>query len=298
MSDMSNNGLKEILNAQPDGGNLSHDLDNIKAKAKPLLSKVIETFPNYTAHDIGHSERVIKTLDFVIPEPLKEQLNKFEIYFLIASAYLHDIGMVNFSELIEKEKLEEFRRKILKKNHEISYERILRNYIRKNHHLRSEKFTISNFKDLAIEDEHQARIIGRICRGHRKENLSNRNMFKYDMMYKNYPINIPLLSAFLRIADELDLTFERTPQIVYDHVPPKEPISEEEWKKHLSISGVGLSPEEHIIKCTVTCKSPKIHRALKNLEVKIDEELEDLPNHLHHYRLYRIHLPREFLMDI
>lgn len=295
---MSNISLEEILNAHPDGGNLLHDLENIKAKAEPLLSKIIETFPNYTAHDIGHSERVIRTLDFVIPGPLKEQLNKYEIYFLIASAYLHDIGMVNFPKLAGKKKLEEFKGKIPKRNHEICHERTLRNYIRENHHLRSEEFIISNFKDLAIEDEHQARIIGRICRGHRRENLSNRLMFKYDGMYKNYPINIPLLSAFLRIADELDLTFERTPQVVYDHVPPKEPISDEEWKKHLSISGVGLSPEEHTIKCTVTCKSPKIHRALKNLEVKIDEELEDLPNHLHHYRLYRIHLPREFLMDI
>jgi len=281
---MSNRNLEETLKAKPDGENLTHSLNNIKTKAKPLLSKIVETFPNYTLHDITHSERILGYLNLIIPDSLKERLNPYEIYFLVASVYLHDIGRVNFPELFKGEVFEE---------------KGIRDYIGENHHLRSEEFIVKNFKDLAIEDEHQAMIIGRICRGHRKENLHDNQLFKPDKMYKSYPINVPLLAAFLRIADELDLTFERAPLTIYEHIPPRDTISKEEWKKHLSISGVGLSPEDHsIIKCSATCENPKIHRALKRLETKINRELEDLPNHLHQYREFRRDLPRKFVVEI
>ena len=281
---MSNRDLEETLKAKPGGENLAHSLNNIKTKAKPLLSKIVETFPDYTSHDITHSERILVYLNLIIPDSLKERLNAYEIYFLVASAYLHDIGRVNFPELFKGEVFEE---------------KEIRDYIGENHHLRSEEFIVKNFKDLAIEDKHQAVIIGRICRGHRKENLHDKELFKPDKMYKNYPINVPLLASFLRIADELDLTFERVPLVIYEHVPPRDTISKEEWEKHLSISGVGLSPEDRsIIKCSATCENPKIHRALKRLETKINRELEDLPNHLYQYREFRRDLPRKFVVEI
>ncbi|MCK4491552.1 MAG: ATP-binding protein, partial [Candidatus Altiarchaeales archaeon] len=172
-------------------------------------------------------------------------------------------------------------------------------HIRENHHLRSEKFIVENFKDLGIENKSQAEIIGRICRGHRKENLHDKNIFNPDKMYGDNPINVPLLAALLRIADGLDLTFERTPQIIHEHIPPKDNISKEEWERHLSISGVGLRPEDpSTIKCSSTCENPKIHRTLKRIETKINKELEDLPNHLHQYRKFRRDLPRKFLVEI
>jgi signal transduction histidine kinase len=280
--------LQEMLKTKPRGGGLTHTLKIIRSKARPLLSKIVETFPDYTTHDIRHSEAVLKSFDLVIPNVLGKKLNRYEIYFLIASAYLHDIGMVDFPEL-SKERLQECRQKA----------ELVANHIRENHHVRTEEFVVGNFRDLGIEDEHQAKIIGRICRGHRKENLGDRNLFKADQMYKNHPINTPLLASFLRIADELDLTFERAPLVIFEHIPPKGAISVQEWEKQLSVSGVGPNPEDPtIIKCSGTCKNQKIHRALKSLETKINKELEDLPNHLHHYREFRRDLPRKFLIEI
>ena len=80
--------------------------------------------------------------------------------------------MVNFPELVELVKQEQF----------------VGQYIRDNHHSRSEKFIAENYKDLMIDDPHQAKIIGRICRGHRKENLSDTNLFDPNLIYTKYQL--------------------------------------------------------------------------------------------------------------
>ncbi|MFB0544466.1 MAG: hypothetical protein ACETVN_02020, partial [Asgard group archaeon] len=163
---------------------------------------------------------VIERFNLIIPDSLKKRLNAYEIYFLIASAYLHDIGMVDFEELRKEEELEKFGERERRRNPNVIDDQILRDYIRENHHTRAEEYIEKNFKDLAVADEHQAEIIGRICRGHRKEDLNDKNLFEHDKTYDIETINVPLLAALLRIADELDLTFKRTPLIVYEHIPP------------------------------------------------------------------------------
>lgn len=267
------------------GETLIHDLAKVEKNAEPLLSRIVEIFPDFTEHDIKHSRRILKELKKIIPSSLKNRLNVYEIYFLIASSYLHDIGMVNFPELIAGSQFANIQ--------------LLRDHIREDHNLRSERFIIKHFKDLGLEDVFQARIIGRICRGHRRENLQDRELFRPDKIYKEHAINIPLLAAFLRIGDELDLTFKRTPVVVYEHVPPKDTINKNEWQKHLAVSGVARHPDDPLmIKCSADCKNPKIHRALRGLETKINKELEDLPKHLYQYRQFRKDLPRDFFMEI
>ena len=276
---MQRNTLVEILRKKDE--NLHSNLERIRKAAAPLLSKITETFPEYTDHTIAHSDRIIVSYETVVPDSLKKQLNKYEIYFLVAGAYLHDIGMVNFRE---------FSGGVLGKP-EIDN-------IRSNHHLRSEDLIIRKYRQFSIENDHQARIIGRICRGHRQENLAS-TTFDPSYAYEDCPINIPLLAAFLRIADELDITFERASWMIYENIPPTNEVSKNEWERHLSISGVALNPRDPIeIKCSATCKSPSIHRMLKTLEKKISEELADLPNHLHHYWKYKKDLPGRFVIKI
>jgi hypothetical protein len=279
--------LEGILTERSSGKSLINDLERIKVKAEPLLSRIIQTFPEYTEHDIEHSKRVIESLDLNISDSVKESLNEYEIYFLLASAYLHDIGMVNFPEFAVEPNLEG------------TETRTIQDYIRENHHLRSEEFIVRNHQDLAIRDEHQARIIGRLCRGHTKEDLHDRTLFEPDRIYKGSSINMPFLAALLRIGDELDLTFERTPSVLLEHIPLRNKISFDEWQKHLSISGVAPHPEDPLtIKCSATCSNPEIHRLLKRLETKINEELDDLPAHLHQHRKVMKDLPRKFIVSI
>jgi hypothetical protein len=296
---MGKKKLIEILREKEKEDKLFSKLEKIKAKAKPFLAKITETFPEYTIHDIKHSEKVLEKLDeIVIPNSLKQKMNVYEIFFLIASAYLHDIGMVDFPELIEKhkEEFEEFIKKEKLKEHEISDEEAKRRLIREHHHLRSEEYILGHYEDLGITDEHQARIIGTICKGHRKEDLSNRKRFRDKMDYKINKINEPLLSAFLRIADELDIDFERAPLIIYNNLKPKDPISTDEWEKNQNVSGGTCSMGD--IHVSAVCRKPKIHRALKMLEVKVQDELFNLPDYLHHYIEFRKDLPSRINIDI
>jgi response regulator RpfG family c-di-GMP phosphodiesterase len=99
--------LEEILVARPSGKRLISDLDRIREKAESLLSRIPQTFPEYTEHGISHSKRVIESLNRNLSDSVKKILNENEIYFLLASAYLHDVGMVDFTEcLVEQTRRE------------------------------------------------------------------------------------------------------------------------------------------------------------------------------------------------
>jgi molecular chaperone HtpG len=274
--------LSAVLKSKVDGDGLLNKLDLIKEKAEPVLSRIVETFPEYTPHDTPHSEIVIDRLNDLIQDPIKENLSGYEIYFLMASAFLHDIGMVDFPEMRNGIRDDQ-----------------LRDHIRENHHLRSKIFIEKYYKDFGIADNHQATIIGEICAGHRKENLYDKEKFDPDRKYESNTINIPLLSAFLRIADELDLTFERTPVILFDLFPPDDFVSRDEWNKHLSVSGVAPSSDDPLqIKCNAICNDSNIHRRLKSLELKINSELDQLPYHLHQHKNFFRYIPRKFSIKI
>ena len=261
-------------------------LERIKKKASQILQKISVVFPDYTTHTIEHKNKVIDQMNLIISEPIANTLNKYELFFLAASVYLHDIGMADLDGLSttivtdDKEELAEF--------------------IRNNHHIRSEEFITKYYRDLQIDDSHQAKLIGRICRGHRKENLSDIKKFDPQDIYSNSVINVPLLCSFLKLADELDLDFERTPSIAYDHLKPKNKISQKEWQKHLSIRGiVKLPTDNHIILAKAVCESEDIHKLLLGIKAKINEQLTQLPTHLHHYQEdLKEHLPKQFIFNI
>ncbi len=277
---MPKKSLFEVLRTKEDGSHLIDVLDTIKNKAAPYLSEIIKTFPEYTPHDITHSKNILKILDIIIPDSLKEKLDEYEIYFLIASAYLHDIGM----------------------RRDPTSSEISPDEIRAKHHLRSEEFIIGHFSKLGIEDKHQAEAIGRICRGHRKEDLSDEDIFSPELKYRTgHTISTPLLAAFLRLSDELDLTFERIPLGIYEISPPKNPISKEEWDKHVIVSGIDLGAEDQLkIIASASCSSPRLHWGLKLHERKINEEnMRDLSKYLlYNYHDLNKELPRRFEIDI
>jgi molecular chaperone HtpG len=269
--------LKDVLKSKND--DLYHDLNSVIEKTEPLLSLIAIDFPQYTLHDINHSELVVIRLNTIIPDSLKEKLNEYEIFFLLCSAYLHDIGMADLEQIKD----------YCGENAEI---------IRENHHKRSCIFIRDYFEEVGLKDRFQGINIGKICLGHRKEDLHDISLFPPHKAYKSYDINIALLSSLLRIADELDITFERTPQIIYDNFDISNKKSREEWEKHLSIEGVTSTHNNSFIRCNAMCEDPTIHRNLKKLEDKINSQLEELPDHMHNYSSLIKELPRKFSMEV
>jgi len=221
-------------------------LTDIRAKAGPLLSYTQGKFPHYTPHDFSHSAAVEENLNWLIPDKVKQGMDTFELFFLIVAAWLHDWGMVGETAEDAAD-------------------------VRNMHHVRTER-NFDELHDTLHLSEHEARIIGRICKGHRKVDL---NAADYDdvVLGQNARIRCRFLAALLRVADECDITHNRTPEVVYYSVHPADD-AEAEFKKHLSITGVGQLDETHKIHISAIARDPKGARTLRDVARKIQSELD------------------------
>ena len=220
-------------------------LMKVEKVVRGLLSYTHGTFPYYTPHDFSHSLNVVENLNWMIPDNVKKQMNDHEIFFLLIAAWMHDWGMIG------------------KPNEDPKG-------IREIHHLRTEEYFEKMYDKLFLS-EHEGRIIGRICRGHTKEDLYDKD-FDDVVFGANIKIRIRFLAAILRIADECDITCNRTPEIIYYSLSPTDK-AEEEFKKHLSISGVGQLEEKHKIYIFAVARDPKTAETLREVKDKIQREL-------------------------
>jgi hypothetical protein len=136
--------LSKLLNNKDE--KLYGRLPAIRKIAQSLLSYTHGKFPYYTPHDFSHSENVEENLSWLVPDDIKQKMNACEIFFLIVSAWLHDWGLVG-------EEGEDSAK------------------IREEHHIRTEA-NFERMHDKVNLSEHEARIIGRICKGHRQVDLN------------------------------------------------------------------------------------------------------------------------------
>jgi hypothetical protein len=69
-------------------------LEGIETDAKNVLIYTVSKFPYYTPHDFSHSLNVEDILNWLIPDEKKKEMDSYEIFLLLVSAWLHDWGMV------------------------------------------------------------------------------------------------------------------------------------------------------------------------------------------------------------
>jgi hypothetical protein len=77
--------------------------------------------------------------------------------------------------------------------------------IRKTHDERTKDLLEKHPEIFGLEYQ-EAIFIAKIALGHRKVDLSDNRIFRHYDVFKDHQINVPLLAAFLRLADELVLT--------------------------------------------------------------------------------------------
>lgn len=227
---------------------LYNRLQPIENAAKSVLTYTASKFPYYTPHDFSHSQHVEEILNWLVPDATKPDMNDYEMFFILVAAWLHDWGMV----ASEGENAEEVRRL---------------------HHIRTE----ANFEKLYEKIQlslTEARIIGRICRGHRQENLLDTEYDDSFVGSNNILIRVRFLASLLRVADECDVTANRTPEVIYYSIKP-EGASEEEFQKHLSISGIGKSAPYKLLLNGVA-KSPKGVEVIERVRSQIQNQLNSV----------------------
>lgn len=204
---------------------LAHDLQQglgkHSAALKIIRDKVIDIFASPQHRDFtdhkpdGHSERIIAILNALCSEMMEvkeRRLTAEERFILLASAYVHDIGMQYGKDptltLMD---------------------------IRERHHLFSEEMILGSVQKpqeypyLGIPYEYVDEI-ARIAKGHRRTDLRTK---EYDTAWKGgKQIRLRLLAALLSLADDLDITYER---VIMENLKLK-PVPQESrvhwWRCH------------------------------------------------------------------
>lgn len=178
-----------------------------------LLSRYKKIFPEFTDHTELHSLTVIDSCNRLIGEEQIKKLNKDEIYILLNACYLHDIGMGVSEKEYEEFKDHKVEEEFFKNHPDRSRMDFIRNY----HHEFSGAF-IEKYADLLeFPSPEHAYAIRQVVRGHRKCNLYDDIEFPRDYKLGNgHIVNLAYLSAIIRLADEIDVTASRNPELIYD----------------------------------------------------------------------------------
>ncbi len=215
-----------------------------------LLHQYIRNFPTYTDHSIEHTLEVLNIAGEVLTRNEIDNLNSDELYILCMACILHDVGMcipeAKIKEISKTEEIQQYR----KDNPEFETEK----YIRDIHHILSYKFIVEEWQTLKIPSKKYAEAIGLVAQGHRKVDLNDFEQYNPQFFVKNGRefVCLPFLSCVIRIADELDISNLRTPEILFKYYIPDNEVSRQEWEKHKSTAQVNFKQDTVIVeaKCS------------------------------------------------
>lgn len=197
---------------------------SIREAAKIFWGRTL--LQDYTDHGPDHSERIIDILGALLKDHSND-LNDYERFILLASAYLHDIGMQSprHAGLPEKPVMK------------YSFEDV--EIIRKSHNETSEKMIVESISpgssiSLGLERcTELANYIATISKYHRSLNL----MDLKDSSVAGKVVKLPLLAALLRLGDELDTDYRRVNMEILKmwDIPPE---SKYHWWAHHYVQSV------------------------------------------------------------
>src|SRR5439155_17874702 len=108
-------------------------------------------------------------------------------------------------------------------------------------------------------------------------------MFDPTFFSANVRVDVRFLAALLRLADECDITYNRVPELIYYSLNPTG-ASEEHFRRHMSITGIGKSTE-YKIEFDALAFDPKGAEALRSLRAKIQKEIDHIKGILAEHKI-------------
>ena len=204
-----------------------------------ILSNYKLLFPEYTDHSELHSLTVIDFCNTLIGERI-HLLNKNEIYVLLCACYFHDTGMG-----ITKKDFEAFSDKIdfgdyFEKHPNPSAAEQIRDF----HNEYSGLFIRKYAELFEFPSSAHLEAVIQIARGHRKTDLKDERIYPIELPTPDgETICLPYLAALIRLADEIDVTADRSSKLLYD----LEAITDEhqlfEHKRHRAVRELIISDD-------------------------------------------------------
>ena len=243
-SNITNTELWKYLENDAKGMDFANDISRVCFDACNISGTITELLPNFTKHDHTHIQSVLDWMAKLLDNKLNI-LSKEETALLIMSACCHDVGMsiskankkVLLDEL-ETERLGQDIKEYLNRNKKIEneyknrdkeqgneelYNRVIRDYVRQNHHLRVEE-VLGKETFNGLQGPLRKELIISLCRSH-GEDLS-----KLKSRVDATGVRIYLLAILLRLADILNFDISRAPDIKFSHAGLDKAQSDEEIK--------------------------------------------------------------------
>jgi hypothetical protein len=243
------------IKAEHKNPNFAQSLNRIETIVETITKTTVLRW--FTKHDFEHSKRVLSYADKILKAAGgAELLNQEECYVLAASAYLHDIGMFSSQFLgspSSKMGLKDY--DLVRKKHPENTWRLL-----KAGEIEAQN-SIYRF-DMVVLGYQE--IVGYICKGHGTDYFSE----VVNTKSPKSSIRLPLITAILMIADELDLTEQRA---VFNESVIHDKVSYLHNLKHCYISDVEILCNEN------TEYKPRIHlRCIPADSRRVKKEISDL----------------------
>ena len=234
-----------------------------------MLSDYQQVFPNFTDHTELHSMNVINFCNHLIGPENIGLLNEDEIYVLLMSCYVHDIGMgikeSDYDSFIQKIKID--------KNIDIHDKKDIPTNIRRLHNEFSGLFIkkYANLFDIPSE-EHLFAIV-QVSRGHRKTDLFDEKEYPSALMLSNgNRICLPYLTLLIRLADEIDVASDRNSTLLYCVEDYSEECDVIAFSTHEAIKTLRF--DEDSFSLIVETDDDWIMDRIKELSAKMQETLD------------------------
>ncbi|MDD5095684.1 MAG: hypothetical protein PHV74_15120 [Dehalococcoidia bacterium] len=230
-------------------------------------------FDEYTRHDIGHVDKMLDMLDWLIPESTKSVMSCADWLLTVLGIYFHDLGMLvsrqefsareasefplfRDSVLFAGEQGEDYRHKIADLPAEQQDRFLYQEFVRQNHAERirlwisgvgctrlgvSEQTAIEVDKLLTPLGDQFRRDLGFVAESHHLDDLDNLTKYRVSQPYGDSDAetgNLQYAAVLLRAADLLHITADRTPPIAFRLINPTDPLSQQEWAKQMAVTRV------------------------------------------------------------
>jgi orotate phosphoribosyltransferase len=246
----------------------NHFVGNVE-KVKVILEKA--TPFEYTFHGYEHSVQLEKYAEHLLNDEIINSLSEDELFILLHGIYYHDIGMIKYCresviEYIQKKDIELAKKlkKLVEENPELKDDTEILKVNREEHNLLSFRMIYpSNYeydpRIISLPNEKYAKSIALVCLGHRDYKIGNKKINTLEQInetepfpkvepYPNGEVNTRFLACIVRLADELDITYQRAKSDILLHI--KDSLTKRsltEWVNHDLISMVKIDNKFHKI---------------------------------------------------
>lgn len=180
-----------------------HTVELVCKCATDLSRQIVRFFPTYTIHDGTHITGVCEWMYNLVGEQSITDLSVSDIALLVMSASCHDIGMA----------VDDDQKVALLSKLSTNKEEVLRDHVRKNHHVRVDEQLEKYFDNHVWDDEAMSkygitkRVLADLCKSHGEDIAPIRSLYPEKM-------NLNICAVLLRLADALDYDSNRAPEVL------------------------------------------------------------------------------------